>query len=203
MTAIVLNLTTQLARSTGSAKRAIRDVWWMGKHRTVNPAEEGHSHPHTLNQKEPKMIGFETFPRKIQLTDYTCGPCSVWSIIKKYSDDIDYQSVKVGVKCDEDGTYPDDVVKYLRKQNMRVCVMEQMDLDDLICSLALGYCVMSSFDKDHFAVIYGYDERSDEFLISDPSLIRWPIRRIPYKNFMNRWDRDGLLVRPREVRDAN
>jgi ABC-type bacteriocin/lantibiotic exporter with double-glycine peptidase domain len=143
------------------------------------------------------IVGYLNFPRKIQLTDYTCGPCSVYCITKHFGCGVSYEEVKDGVRCDEDGTDEYHVIKFLRENGLRVCVRDEMDFDDLISALELEYVALVTLDEDHYGVVYAYDHYNDEFLISDPSVVRWPVRRISSRKFMKRWGEDGLLVRPR------
>lgn len=146
------------------------------------------------------MIGFPDFPRRIQLTDYTCGPCSVHAVTSHYGLTIPYEAVKQGVRCDEEGTDETWVVKFLRSVGFRVCIRGRLKFRGLLEALERAYVVLVSLDGDHYGVVYGYDEDAGEVLLSDPSVVRQLGRRIARREFMKRWDRDGLLIRQRRSR---
>lgn len=145
------------------------------------------------------MTGCTDFPRTLQFTTYTCGPCCTYSIATFFDVDVSYAEVKDAIKTDRDGTDEDHIVRFLRAQGLRVEPRPKMTFATLVESLRRGV-VLVGLDGDHYGVVHAYDEDEDEVYLADPSIRRQLGPCIPAWRFKERWMRDGVIVRRRSRR---
>lgn len=141
------------------------------------------------------MIGYREFPREIQLTNYTCGPCSAFAITSFFGVDVGYREVKRALKTDADGTSGTDIVRFLRSCGLRVSPRNRMTWRELSAALYGGGIALVDLDGDHCGVVHGMDD--EDVYLMDPSPVRTPGRRLSIAAFKKRWDRSGAVVRPK------
>jgi ABC-type bacteriocin/lantibiotic exporter with double-glycine peptidase domain len=118
----------------------------------------------------------------------------VISVLRHFHRYAKYRAVKRALGTDQDGTDISSIVNYLRRRSfvVRRRIMRMLDLES---SLASGGVVIACVDGDHLVVAYGID--TSHVHIADPSVLRCAGRRIARRRFRQRWDRDGLVIRPR------
>lgn len=148
------------------------------------------------------MTGCTDFPRTLQFTSYTCGPCCTYSIAAFFGADVTYDEVKDAVKTDRDGTDEAHIVRFLRAQGLWVGPRPKLRFDQLVDALRDRGVVLVGLDGDHYGVVHAYDEDEDEVYLADPSIRRQLRSRIPAWRFKERWMRDGVIVRRRRSRRA-
>lgn len=137
-------------------------------------------------------VGVTTFPRILQLDDYSCYARCVQATLNHWGWPLPYRTICAKLKTTEKGTEQRDAVRCLRGQGLRVLIRHKMTFIDMWNALADDAVVFAYLDSDHVGVVYG---ASDNYVfLSDPS-IRAPLGRVPRKKFMQRWDRGGLIVR--------
>ncbi len=143
------------------------------------------------------MIGYPDFPRELQFTGYTCGPCCTYAIASFFGADVSYREVRDSVRTTPDGTSEDAIVRFLREHKFRVAPRDTLTWRELLTALRGGNVVLVGLDGDHYGVVHAYDEDYDEVYLADPSLRRQLGRRISSTRFKQRWMRDGVIVRRR------
>ena len=141
------------------------------------------------------MIGYRNFPREIQFTNHTCGPCSAFAIALFFSVGAEYAEVKEELRTNVDGTSNNNIIKFLRSRDLRVSPRSRMTWRELQLALTDGCVVVVDLDGDHCGVVHGADDKN--VYLMDPSLRRMIGRRLPISEFMERWDRGGISVRRR------
>lgn len=143
------------------------------------------------------MVGEPDFPRTLQFTSYTCGPCSVYSIATFFGVDVSYDEVKTGVRTDTEGTDERDVVRFLRRQGLRVSAREGLRFVQLVRALRDECVVLVGLDGDHYGVVHAYDDEDKIVYLADPSIRRQLGRCLTRERFEERWMNDGVIVRHR------
>lgn len=147
------------------------------------------------------MVGDPKFPREVQLTDWTCGPCCVFTITQYFGCGHSYQVIKKTLKSNEEvGTDDDEVIKYLRSQKLRVASRPAMNWAQLVQSLERGGVVLVTLDGDHYGVVHAIDEDEGEVYLSDPAINRQFGRTTSIVDFKARWDMQGIIVSRRTAR---
>jgi ABC-type bacteriocin/lantibiotic exporter with double-glycine peptidase domain len=141
-----------------------------------------------------KFVGHEDFRRSLQMGDFTCAPVCVLMVLRHFGRRATLGSVKRALGTDEDGTYIGPMLAYLRKRGL-VASSRRMGVRDLEAALARGAVVIATVDGDHVVVVHGIDRRHVH--LADPAFNRSIFRRVPRPRFRERWDNEGILVRPR------
>lgn len=141
------------------------------------------------------FVGQSNFSRSFQLNTYTCAPRCVYMVLRHFGVAANFNAIERGLKTDRNGTTPGNILRYLRKRGF-VTRAENMTLPRLAEVLTVeDQVVIAYVDNDHVAVVYGMDE--DSVYIADPSLARSLRHKISRARFRARWDRAGIVVRPR------
>lgn len=139
------------------------------------------------------FIGTRSFPRSLQLDDYTCGSRAVYSVMRHFGVTRPYWLLKsqLGTTPDK-GTTVSSMMSVLRRSGLRVGYRPNLGWRELVQALKLGAVAVVHLDGDHIGVAHGVDDKYVH--LADPSIIRCPGRRQTRERFLARWTRWGLLV---------
>jgi ABC-type bacteriocin/lantibiotic exporter with double-glycine peptidase domain len=145
-------------------------------------------------ERSGKFVGHAEFARTLQMNSYTCAPCSVFMVLRHFGRRAQLGAVKKALRTDEHGTHTGPMLAYLRKRGL-VARSRRMNVRDLEAALATGAVVIASVDGDHVAVVHGIDRHHVH--LADPAFNRSLFRRVSRSRFRDRWDYEGIVVRPR------
>jgi len=143
------------------------------------------------------LVGYIDFPRELQFTRYTCGPCCTYAIASFFGADVSYTEVLDAVGTTSEGTAEGPIVRFLRSCDLRVAPRERLSWLGLVRALKRGNVVLVGLDDDHYGVVHAIDEDEDIVYLADPSVRRQLRRWTPIQRFKQRWMNDGVIVRPR------
>lgn len=140
------------------------------------------------------FVGTRWFRRSLQTDDYSCGPRSVFAVVRHFVRSVTYAQVLRALRPSaENGTSIAPMLRFLRRHRLRVGYRPTMKFADLWHALGRGAVVIVHLDGDHLAVCHA---ASDRYVwLADPSLRRMLGRRLTRKRFRQRWTRWGLVIR--------
>lgn len=139
-------------------------------------------------------VGHPAFRRHPQWDTYSCGARSVYAVLKHFGRKATYAEVKKELKTSFEGTCSDEIIRYLRRRGFKVS-MRAMRMKDLERVFQRDGVALVYLDGDHIAPAYGADR--GHVFVADPSLLRWPLKRMPRRLFRQRWDYEAIAVYPR------
>ncbi|HAH05975.1 MAG TPA: hypothetical protein DCM05_05495 [Elusimicrobia bacterium] len=183
------------------------------------PVSEKHRHHHPKAAPAPAGLqmpkGHLPLPILMQETDYSCGAAALLSVLR-------YWQVFEGNERDlygplqttpNDGTEPQSLAAFARKQGLKAEMKEKMTLEDLRAALKDGVTVIVDiqawrdeseadtpwedlWEDGHYVVLSAMDSKNAYFM--DPSVMG-TYAFIPLSELPGRWhdyeDRDGTLKR--------
>lgn len=140
------------------------------------------------------FVGTKSFPRSLQLDDYSCGSRAVYSVMRHFSVTRPHWLLKsqLGTKPDT-GTTVHQMIRVLRRHGLRVGYRPNLGWRELVQALRVEAVVIVHLDGEHLAVAHALDHR--KVWLADPSLLRCPGRTQTRRKFLSRWTRWGLVVR--------
>jgi len=149
------------------------------------------------------VIKLLDLPNVRQGEKWSCGAIALQTVLVYYGIDEREGDLIDELKTDEDGTNPDNIVKYCHKIGLKTDVMDNMEVEDLISYIDDEIPVIieiqawkddkkikyeDDWKSGHFTVVVGYTKK--EIILSDPS--SFTLTYITFKDLMKRWhDVDG------------
>lgn len=140
------------------------------------------------------FIGTKSFPRSLQLDDYSCGSRSVYAVTRHFGVLRSHRVLKEELSTNPDtGTAVRQMVRVLRRHGLRVGYRPNLSWYELVKALKVGAVVIVHLDGDHLGTVFGADDRHVH--VADPSFVRCFGRKQARRKFLRRWSRWGLVVR--------
>jgi ABC-type bacteriocin/lantibiotic exporter with double-glycine peptidase domain len=134
------------------------------------------------------------FPRSLQLSSYSCGTHSVYTILKYFNKYCTYKSIERMLRTDVDGTDVSDIKRVLKRYGLSCRTLRKPGVRDLMTAIDDDCPVLISlYDSEHYSVVYGYS--SGHIWVSNPSLnvltgygsIRCAITKSEFRNIWDKW----------------
>jgi len=152
--------------------------------------------------EQEDIIKLLDLPNVRQGEKWSCGAIALQTVLVYYGIDEREGDLIDELKTDEDGTNPDDIVKYCHKIGLKTDVSNNMNIEDLKSYIDDEIPVIieiqawkdnkkkyeNEWESGHFTVVVGYTK--NEIILSDPS--SYTLTYITFKDLMERWhDIDG------------
>jgi ABC-type bacteriocin/lantibiotic exporter with double-glycine peptidase domain len=147
----------------------------------------------------PDAIILPSFPRSVQLDYYSCGAKSVYCILRYYDRQCTPESVEKQLHTDEDGTSVSDIKRVFRRYHLNCRTLRKPGLRDLKASIDDDCPVLVSlYDSEHYAVVYGYSSSHMFVMNSSVDIIDDGVGSLGCamrkEQFRNSWDRWAIIV---------
>lgn len=140
------------------------------------------------------FIGTRSFPRSLQLDDFTCGSRAVYSVLTHFNVRRAHSTLKVELGTSPtSGTAVHQMIRVLRLHGMKVGYRPTLGWGEVVKALKVGAVVIVHLDGDHLGTVFGADEHHVH--LADPSLVRCFGRKQARRRFFRRWSHWGLVVR--------
>lgn len=152
---------------------------------------------HLAGLLEPeKVIGVPApqFEISRQKNMYTCGSRSAYMILRHFGHQVRHQDIRQALNTNpKTGTHERPMCALFRCVGLDAYILKQLSWKKLTRLLEQRSVLLASVDgDDHYIVVHGVTEKVVH--LADPFDYR-PWRRIvPKHEFMQRWDRWGVVV---------
>lgn len=133
------------------------------------------------------LYGTKTFPRSIQLNNYTCGPRCVHSIFKYFKLRVPYKNIEKLCKTTPKGTYAYCIVQALLKHRLSAAIWATISKKQIRNLLDMGRVLLCYVDDDHYVVVHGMDNKW--VYLSDPLPTSTEGVKMKHKTFKKRFDK--------------
>jgi ABC-type bacteriocin/lantibiotic exporter with double-glycine peptidase domain len=148
----------------------------------------------TEERLAPDWVLLTDLPRSLQLDGYTCGAQCAFMVLSYYGKATSIKNVTKELGTTSDGTTSTQLRTLFKRRKFRPLMLRPATLAKLKKEINAGHPVVVCVDTDHFAVVYGYGEKC--VFVADPSIRRAPWCKHATDQFLSRWDRWGMVVRP-------
>lgn len=165
------------------------------------------------------MKHFRLLAKTRQTTEYSCGACSLQSVLSYWGKDIDEEDLmRLLGTTPEDGTYPEDIVRVARSLGFTAELKSQLTLQEIQQATAAGEPVMvlgqawrserppdapmsEEWDSGHWFIALAVD--ADYVYFQDP-YVRMGKGFMPRQTFEDCWHNvmGGDLGKPKQMRMA-
>ena len=154
----------------------------------------------TEEQLHPDATLLKSFPRSIQLNQYSCGAKSTYTILKYFGKKCTPQSVEKALRTDEDGTAVSDIKRVFKQYGLQCRTLRMPMIKDLKAAIDGGCPVLISlYEGEHYAAFFG-QSRTHAFVMN-PSLdatedgVGSVSVAVTLEKFRKIWDRWGIVVK--------
>ena len=94
-----------------------------------------------------------------QMDGYSCDPVDAWSVLQTFHPSKSFRRFYQDCKVTDDGTNEYQIIRALRKNGVGISVRDEMELDDIVKTIAEGFPILTSISLsgyiDHWVCIYG------------------------------------------------